>query len=104
MSDRCPLGYLLLFVILVISHFGFEGWVWVLIASVPGIYIFLLLESRIYNKRERIIKVANAKVKGVGSRSHVMRESTFACANKPSRRSIAQPHRHHQRLYFSVSK
>ena len=28
-----------LFVILVISGFGFEGWIWVLIASVPDIWI-----------------------------------------------------------------
>ena len=26
------------FVILVISRFGFEGWIWVLIASVPDLY------------------------------------------------------------------
>ena len=25
------------------SRFGFEGWMWVLIASVPSIYILLLL-------------------------------------------------------------
>ena len=30
-----------LFVILVISHFGFEGWIWVLIASVPDLCILL---------------------------------------------------------------
>ena len=30
-----------LFVILVISRFGFEGWIWVLIASVPGICILV---------------------------------------------------------------
>ena len=29
------LNVFLLFVILVISHFGFEGWIWFLIASVP---------------------------------------------------------------------
>ena len=28
-----------LFVILVISRFGFDGWIWVLIASVPGLCI-----------------------------------------------------------------
>ena len=28
-----------LFVALVISRFGFEGWIWVLIASVPGLCI-----------------------------------------------------------------
>ena len=26
----------LIFVVVVISHFGFEGWIWVMIASVPG--------------------------------------------------------------------
>ena len=36
MSYRCPLGYLLLFVILVITHLGFESGIWVLIAPVPG--------------------------------------------------------------------
>ena len=29
----------LLFVILVISRFGFEGWIWVLFASVPDLCI-----------------------------------------------------------------
>ena len=29
-----------LFVILFISHFGFEGWIWVLIASVPDLCIY----------------------------------------------------------------
>ena len=28
-----------LFLVLVIAHFGFEGWIWVLIASVPGLCI-----------------------------------------------------------------
>ena len=32
--------YFLLFVILIISRFGFEGWIWVLIASVPDLCIF----------------------------------------------------------------
>ena len=30
-----------LFVIIVVSHFGLEGWNWVLIASVPDLCIFL---------------------------------------------------------------
>ena len=30
-----------LFVILVISHLGFEGWIWVLFASVPDLCILL---------------------------------------------------------------
>ena len=37
-----------LFVILVISHFGFEGWVWVLIASVPDrciLFTFIILKQ-----------------------------------------------------------
>ena len=29
------------FVILVISRFGFEGWIWVLVASVPDLCILL---------------------------------------------------------------
>ena len=33
---------LCMFVILVISRFGFEGWIWVLIASDPVVCIFLL--------------------------------------------------------------
>ena len=36
------------FVILVISRFGFEGWIWILIASVPGLCIlftFMLVYS-----------------------------------------------------------
>ena len=32
----------LLFVILVISRFGFGGWIWVLIASVPVLCILIL--------------------------------------------------------------
>ena len=35
----CSLCFFLLKVILVISRFGFEGWIWVLIASVPGLCI-----------------------------------------------------------------
>ena len=34
-----------LFVILFISRFGFEGWIWVLIASVPGLCILLTLKT-----------------------------------------------------------
>ena len=34
----CPFVFSL-FVILVISRFGFEGWIWVLTASVPGLSI-----------------------------------------------------------------
>ena len=30
------LYYVYIFVILVVSHFGFEGWIWVLFAPVPG--------------------------------------------------------------------
>ena len=37
----------LLFVILVISRFGFEGWIWVLIASVPDLCIlFTFFEKK----------------------------------------------------------
>ena len=32
--------------ILVISRFGFEGWIWVLIASVPGLCILFTLNRR----------------------------------------------------------
>ena len=42
------LCYLFLFIILVISRFGFEGWSWFLIASVPDLCIlftFILLIS-----------------------------------------------------------
>ena len=31
--------------ILVISRFGFEGWIWVLIASVPDLCIFFLSQE-----------------------------------------------------------
>ena len=34
--------YFGLFVILVISHFGFDGWTLVLIASVPGLLLCML--------------------------------------------------------------
>ena len=37
--------YFAYFVILVISRFGFEGWVWVLIASVPGLCILFTIVS-----------------------------------------------------------
>ena len=43
LGNSCSLGlpYVVfvfrLFVILVISRFGFEGWIWVLIASVPDL-------------------------------------------------------------------
>ena len=33
----CSLCIFLLFVVIVISRFGFEGWILVLIASVPGL-------------------------------------------------------------------
>ena len=45
LGKSCSLGrsyvlfVFLLFVILVISRFGFDGWIWVLIASVPGLCI-----------------------------------------------------------------
>ena len=43
LGNRCLLGSLLfvflLYVILFISRFGFEGWIWVLIASVPDLCI-----------------------------------------------------------------
>ena len=32
--------------ILVISRFGFEGWIWVLIASVPGLCIVFTFNRR----------------------------------------------------------
>ena len=32
--------------ILVISRFGFEGWIWVLVASVPDLCILLLLTRK----------------------------------------------------------
>ena len=35
----CSFFIVNLFVILVISRFGFEGWIWVLIASIPGLFI-----------------------------------------------------------------
>ena len=35
--------FFLLFVILVISRRGFEGWIWVLIASVPDLCILLVI-------------------------------------------------------------
>ena len=35
----CSFCIVSLFVILVISRFGFEGWIWVLIASTPGLFI-----------------------------------------------------------------
>ena len=38
----------LLFVILDISRFGFEGWIWVLIASFPGLCIFLRLQFSLF--------------------------------------------------------
>ena len=38
------------FVILVISGFGFEGWIWVLIASVPGLCMLFTL-IRVYTVR-----------------------------------------------------
>ena len=34
-----------LFIVLVISRFGFEGWIWVLIASVPDLCILLFLTA-----------------------------------------------------------
>ena len=40
----------LYFVILVISRFGFEDWIWVLIASVPGLCISFYFCSEIYTK------------------------------------------------------
>ena len=37
------------FVILFISRFGFEGWIWVLTASVPGlVYFFNFIENHDY--------------------------------------------------------
>ena len=42
------MAYLLLFVILVISCFGFEGWSWVLIASVPGHCILIITLNIFY--------------------------------------------------------
>ena len=47
MGDCCSLGwpYVLflfcLFVILVISRFGFECWIWAMIASVPDLFHYL---------------------------------------------------------------
>ena len=38
------------FVILVISCFGFEGWSWVLIASVPDLCIFFTFKERCDSK------------------------------------------------------
>ena len=39
MGNSCSVVHMfsLYFVILVISRFGFEGWIWVLIASVPDL-------------------------------------------------------------------
>ena len=54
-----------LFVILVISHFGFEGWIWVLIASVPDLRYFLLLvvslRCQVWNqsKSKKYAKIRN---------------------------------------------
>ena len=49
------LFFFLLFVIFVISRFGIEGWVWVLIASVPDLCIFLAFatvrEKKVWNMK-----------------------------------------------------
>ena len=37
-----------LFVILVISRFVFDGWIWVLNASVPGLCILLLSRNHVF--------------------------------------------------------
>ena len=44
----CSLCFFLLFVILVISRFGFEGWIWVLIVSVPDLCICFTLISTLH--------------------------------------------------------
>ena len=48
-----------LFVILVIFRFGFEGWIWVLIASVPDLCILLNSKPTISPKLSAIALTAN---------------------------------------------
>ena len=62
LGKSCSLGrpYVLfvfrLLVILVISCFGFEGSIWVLISSVPGLCILLLARKRKFNTLTKPIK------------------------------------------------
>ena len=42
------------FVIIVISYFGFEGWIWVLIDSVPGLCILFTFKNAI---RHIVVKI-----------------------------------------------
>ena len=42
-DHTCMLSLYCLFVILIISRFRFEGWIWVLIASVPDLCILFYL-------------------------------------------------------------
>ena len=48
---RFKLFIYLIFVVLVISRFGFEGWIWVLIASVIGLlttFYFLCVQNVVF--------------------------------------------------------
>ena len=62
LGNSCSLGwpYVLfvfcLFVILVISRFGFKGWIGVLIASVPGLCILFTFKHRQQLLRETRIE------------------------------------------------
>ena len=46
--------YFELFVILVISRFGFEGWIWILMPSVPDLCILFTFNMKIVGETYQI--------------------------------------------------
>ena len=53
------LSLYLTIVILVIYRFGFEGWIWILIASVPDLCIFFYFYQKYVHFGEKTLKHCN---------------------------------------------
>ena len=71
----------LLFVILVISRFGFEGWIWVLIASVPDHYFLLYTGSFRCEYKPKYHSIYMINVHGVMGKTKNGNAERF-CVNK----------------------